>query len=362
MLNEEELKERVKNYTDEEPEAIITKAIANKDTDLMNDIMADLRVKSSYYQAKRSEVEKAFHAVRKDLKKKADKEKKASDKAKDKEQFPDYIDIFVKFNEQTYSVKVPFKAILKTLRSILAVNFPKVFASEKKMKKLSYNYKDQVMNDHARREFGSKEKGKGWGIKDGDTIHVSVLGQGGGKRGASSVSAKTKEDYMNEIELEIETFKICLEAIGVSAPLIEQTMKKVIEMKEAISKNHDTVFGLLLAELSDETVKMLQKQVLASSSKPLERSKKITSIIFQNELKGLEEMRNQRAKAVEILSLATHLMIVSQFGDRYCNISWESFSEVLVKKSEPWNEATIWKGFRVPTAPPFTNRLPLPNC
>ncbi|CAE7942536.1 unnamed protein product [Symbiodinium necroappetens] len=80
---------------------------------------------------------KAFNAVRKELKKKANKDKKTAD-----------------------------NATLTTLRSILIVNFKKDFPSEKQLKKMSFNYTDKIMK-----------------IMRGDIIQVSVLGQGGGARG-----------------------------------------------------------------------------------------------------------------------------------------------------------------------------------
>ncbi|CAE7885285.1 unnamed protein product [Symbiodinium microadriaticum] len=74
---------------------------------------------------------KAFNAVRKELKQKANKDKKTADKAKG-------------------------EAMLTTLRSILIVDFKKDIPSEKQLKKMSFNC---------------------------DIIQVSVLGQGSGARG-----------------------------------------------------------------------------------------------------------------------------------------------------------------------------------
>ena len=47
-------------------------------------------------------------------------------------------------------------------------------------------------------------------FQDGAVITMTGTGQGGGKRGASSVSTKTKQDYQKEIFLEIDAQEIRL--------------------------------------------------------------------------------------------------------------------------------------------------------
>ena len=173
-------------------------------------------------------------------------------------------------------------------------------------------------------------KGDGENVMD---VGIQILQKGGGKRGSASVGVKTKDEFNTAIMEEIDMLAMRLQAVGLGSPHIESAMKKILDIKNGINAKKN-VFPMLLSIIDDGMVAQLMTEVMPVSSKPLERSKKIASIIFQQDLKSLEELRTQRAKVVEALGNATHMAVVSEYGDKYCNISWEAFSQDLVKRSK----------------------------
>eukprot|EP00438_Fugacium_kawagutii_P033422 Skav220516 [mRNA] locus=scaffold279:224427:225293:+ [translate_table: standard] len=208
---------------------------------------------------------------------------------------------------------------------IVKNHFPSMKRKHKKQMMMYVN--DTCLNDHPRRTAGGHK------LNSESIVRIAFGGAGGGKRGSSSVGVKTKEELNTTVMEEIDILAMRIQTVGSGSPHIETSMKKIMDIKTGINSKQN-VFPMLLGIIDDGTVGQLMTEVLPSSSKPLERSKKIASIIFNQDLKNLEELRTQRAKVVEALGNAIHMAVISEYGDKYCNISWEAFSQDLVKRSK----------------------------
>lgn len=225
-----------------------------------------------------------------------------------------------------------------TIRSMKILMMKHIHGEEGEKKSLSRAKKIRMIHTNQNKEIENSDSHhrttcRNFGLQDGHTITINAVGLGGGKRGSSSVGVKSKEEFNASIMEEIDILSMRIQTVGSASPHIESVLSKIMDIKNGIIAKK-SVFPLLLNLINEQTVAQLMAEVLPASSKPLERSKKVATILFNQDLKNLEEVRIQRAKVVEALGNTIHMAIIEEYGDKYCNVSWEAFSQDLVKRSK----------------------------
>ena len=290
--------------------------------------------RATYYYKMAVEVGKAVRKVERRIKKEEKEVQKALGKAEEKSGEPTMLTINVSWNGRMFAVKVTSDGTVKTLRDLLFLNNPGVF-TKKLLKRVRWMVGDSDLSERSRRTLGvGKTTQAGWKLQDGTVVRLVERGEGGAKRSraTSSTETKSKEIAMKDVISEIDQACLRFKAMGFSTPSVEKILETVLKMKDTATTNPDGVFSALVSELPEEVITRLQSQVVASSTKPYERVKKATEIVFGNLSQPLEEIEWQCGKARELLVASTFIVIMAQYGDTSGNLSWVKYGETLTNE------------------------------
>eukprot|EP00438_Fugacium_kawagutii_P011013 Skav214769 [mRNA] locus=scaffold3923:1650:2624:- [translate_table: standard] len=166
-------------------------------------------------------------------------------------------------------------------------------------------------------------------VKHRDTITVQIRARGGGKRGQSGAVKKSKENELKEMKEKIASMLMRLSGTQCLSPSIDCAKNEVLTVAKMLEDDPKKIVSKILEQLDAGKVKQLSKEVMSCSTRPVERTKKASSILFKSHLDALEELDRQRTTAIALFSEMTHYCFMVQFGDSASNISWEDWSELV---------------------------------
>ena len=310
------------DFTDETYKKEIDELIKEMDEENLKVAIAkNMSINKFYYDLHLS-LKKALRKTISNRKKQERENKKKEEKQE--EALPEDIVLTVRFNEETYTVSVPYDCTFRGFRNIITVLFPKVFVSQKMTKGLRYIFKNQDLSEHSRREFGSGKKGSsGWRMSSGDVITILPRGLGGGKRAMSAKGSQSRDDAIQMLKDEVDMAIFRINSHKNMSPIIDGVVQHVVQLKQSLTNDTFKVDEML----NNLTVKELQRLITAitSNTRPDARFKAVADIVLGNITNNVVELTKQSELSKKLLTSITQLIFITKMSDDYSNIGWSSF-------------------------------------
>ena len=172
-------------------------------------------------------------------------------------------------------------------------------------------------------------------------VVVKLRGRGGGKRGRGNME---KDDYIKNLDDEVGTALLRINAVKGASPAIDNAKKGLAELM-AYAKNENFQPPELLTHFD---MKELKEALVVSSSgggRADAKCKNMVKVFFGNCLAQLEEVERQTTLMKDALRMAINYYFVVKYSDESGNIQWSSAfngdvakaMEELVKKDNQRN-------------------------
>lgn len=163
----------------------------------------------------------------------------------------------------------------------------------------------------------------GWAYAFHEVV-VKLRGRGGGKRGRSTASSsnQTKDDYIRNLDDEVGTALLRINAVQNASPAIELSKQALVQLM-AFAKNEDFQPAELLTHFGMNELKETLS-VSSSVAKADAKCRNMVKVLFGNCLRQLEEVERQTALMKDALRMAINYYFLVKYSDESGNIQWTS--------------------------------------
>jgi hypothetical protein len=161
-------------------------------------------------------------------------------------------------------------------------------------------------------------------------VHLQLSIVGGGKRAAGGgAKAKSKAEVLAELTDEVGMTLLRFQAAPHASPAIN-TIKDRVTLISQMVENGITQNDLaqMMVHLGDKELEKLQT-VTSISTRPLDRCREISEVIFAVENKGFREVKTQIKMCEGLLGTAVQLLLISLFADEGGSIGWTPFTKLV---------------------------------